>query len=76
MRTLQRSGGAGQVDTFDPRYVARSREQDRADQFAELERTLQLLEDVLYHQDMADDTRLALQASADGVRSQILEFAA
>jgi hypothetical protein len=37
---------------------------------------LQLLEDVLYHQDMADDTRLALESSADGVRSQILEFAA
>jgi len=70
------AGAGRQGEAFDPRYVARSREQDRADQFAELQRTLALIEDTLYHQDMADTTRRTLEASADGIRSQILEFAA
>jgi len=76
MATLQRETGAGQASAFDPRYVVKTRQQDRADALAELQRTLQLIEDVLYHQDMADSTRDALEASAGGIRTQIMEFAA
>lgn len=49
---------------------------DPAEALAELQHTLRLIEDCLYHQDMADTTRQTLEASADGIRSQILEVGA
>jgi len=61
---------------FDPCYVVKSRRDDATDHLNELQRTLELIEDTLYHQDMTEATRAALEASAAGVRAQILEFAA